>query len=311
MFIEYKSEAEWLELRKQDVTSTDVSAVLGVSPYKSRYVLWLEKSGQIENTFEDNDRVRWGRRLEETVAHGIAEDFDLREVKPLKKYARHDKVEGIGASFDFECVDKEGVRSILEIKTVDHLQFLKSWYKDGDNIEAPLHIELQVQAQLACTDFTRAYIGVLTGGNQAYLIKRDRDDLAIAAIESAVKDFWDSVKDKNPPSPDWRRDYETVRDLHKQSNAEAELSEDDKNELAKLLPELDAARAAAKVAEDYLKEVQAKVLHNLKSVERATIGQYKVTAKTSTRKAFEVKESTVRRLDLKKIEQKETEQSKA
>ena len=40
--------AEWLALRQQGIGASDVPAVLGLSPYKSRLTLWLEKRGEID-----------------------------------------------------------------------------------------------------------------------------------------------------------------------------------------------------------------------------------------------------------------------
>ncbi len=36
---------EWLELRRQGLGASDMAAVMGVSPYKTPYQLWAEKTG--------------------------------------------------------------------------------------------------------------------------------------------------------------------------------------------------------------------------------------------------------------------------
>ena len=123
-----ESEQHWLDLRTQDLTSTDVAALFGLSPYKTLFELWHEKNSGAIVRLTENDRMRWGRRLEATVAQGILEDMDWcgREMKEYVRLPEH----RIGASFDWRvhtAQDATGFASdsnddaILEIKTVDFL----------------------------------------------------------------------------------------------------------------------------------------------------------------------------------------------
>ena len=41
--IAFRSEQEWLDLRKKDITSTDVAALFNLSPYKTEFELYHEK----------------------------------------------------------------------------------------------------------------------------------------------------------------------------------------------------------------------------------------------------------------------------
>ena len=70
-----ENEAQWLAERAKDVTSTQVAALFGVSPYLTEFELWHQKSNGIVEAFEENNRTRWGNRLEETIAKGFAEEF--------------------------------------------------------------------------------------------------------------------------------------------------------------------------------------------------------------------------------------------
>ena len=60
--IEYKTEAEWLKLRESDVTSSDVAALFGESPYTTEFELYHRKKNGLALAWEDNDRAKWGRR---------------------------------------------------------------------------------------------------------------------------------------------------------------------------------------------------------------------------------------------------------
>jgi len=71
----FETEDQWLEARKQDVTATDISAMLGLSKFKSRFALWHEKkSGIVANEFVENERTKWGKRLQNVIAKGVCED---------------------------------------------------------------------------------------------------------------------------------------------------------------------------------------------------------------------------------------------
>jgi putative phage-type endonuclease len=110
----------WLAERAKDITSTEIAAVLGISPYSTAFEVWQRKASKIDDSFTDSERARWGRRLEPAIAQGLAEDygFDARSLKGV--YMRHPTVPRMGASFDFEIADRarpELEWGLLEIKT--------------------------------------------------------------------------------------------------------------------------------------------------------------------------------------------------
>ena len=81
---------------------------------------------------------------------------------------------------------------VLEIKNVDWLQF-KKWQAGDGTIEAPAHIEIQVQHQLACIARSWAAIGVLVGGNTLELLVRERDYAVCKALRAKCEKFWSDM----------------------------------------------------------------------------------------------------------------------
>lgn len=65
---------EWLKKRLDDITSTEVSALFGLSPYSTEFELWHRKKSREVVELASNERMVWGSRLESAIAGGIASD---------------------------------------------------------------------------------------------------------------------------------------------------------------------------------------------------------------------------------------------
>jgi putative phage-type endonuclease len=216
-----KDKADWLEMRTKDITSTEVSALFGLSPYATEFELWNRKKDGAVPEFTETDRMKWGSRLESAIAHGIAEDNGW-QIAPFKDYVRLPELK-MGSSFDFLISPKE---ALLEIKNVDALQFKEKWEIDDDNIEAPPHIEMQLQYQMLVSGVAEGYIAALIGGNQVKLIRREIDDDIAKAIQEKVFNFWESIRRGKAPDPDFKRDHEFITKLHRSSTAGKVLDAD-------------------------------------------------------------------------------------
>ena len=208
-----ETKEQWLEARTKDITSTEVSALFGISPYITEFELWHRKKDQTVVEIEENERMKWGTRLQDSIAAGIAED-NKWTVRRMDEYMRIPELR-IGSSFDFS-IEPNG---LLEIKNVDGLIFKQQWLEDEEgNLEAPLHIEIQVQHQLAVCGRDFAYIGALVGGNNVVLLKREKNQKIIDGIFKKVAEFWKSVEADNPPPPNFETDASFICDLY--ANAE-------------------------------------------------------------------------------------------
>lgn len=207
--IPIKNREQWLAERVNDVTSTEVSALYGLSPYLSEFELFHQKRDRVVVHIQENERMKWGTRLESAIAHGAAEDMGWNIAK-FDVYMRDTEAK-IGSSFDFEILSSSDGAGILEVKNVDRLQYQKNWIDDGNgNIEAPEHIELQVQHQLEVSGRKWAAIVVLVGGNEQKIVLRNRDAVIGADIRAKTTQFWDSVNANRPPSPDYVQDAEFI-----------------------------------------------------------------------------------------------------
>jgi len=110
--IEIKSQEEWLQQRAKDVTSTEVSALYGLSPYLTEFELFHNKRDQVVVRLEPNERMKWGNRLEAAIAHGAAEDQGW-DISKFNVYMR-DMDARIGSSFDFQINSKSAGPSLQQ-----------------------------------------------------------------------------------------------------------------------------------------------------------------------------------------------------
>lgn len=262
------SEAEWLALRDKDLTSTEAAALFGCSPYATAFDLFHRKRGQLVVEFETNDRMKWGNRLESAIAMGIAEDHGL-VVEPFKAYMRIPSLR-MGSSFDFKITGlaegfngdetfrdlfREHGEGIMEVKNVDGLQFRRAWIADGEDMEAPPHIELQVQHQQEVADLEWTIVAPLVGGNTPRPFARLRDRAVGKMIVERVTAFWAQVDSGRAPEPDYAQDAGTIAKLLYQDNGqEIDLSENERlAELADIHAQASADEKAAKERKDAAK----------------------------------------------------------
>jgi putative phage-type endonuclease len=237
------SEQHWLELRTKDLTSTDVAALFGLSPYKTAFELFHEKrDGQVVK-LKPNERMKWGNRFESAIAHGVAEDNNWT-VQPLKVYMRDPELR-LGSSFDFEITSLLHGRCILEIKNVDGLQYHKKWRDDGaGGIEAPEHIELQIQHQMLVSGYQHCALVAMVGGNTTKVTFRKFDPAIGEAISKKAAAFWHSIEANEAPSADYSRDADLIAQIYSQANEGEIFDASDDAELETLVLEYQAAKAS-------------------------------------------------------------------
>ena len=252
------NEAEWLKLRVEDITSTEVSALYGLSPYSSEFEIFHQKKDKQVVTLEPNERMKWGNRLEAAIAHGAAEEMGWT-IEPMKVYIRDADLR-MGSSFDFKIIDPVKGDGIMEVKNVDGIQYARNWIDDGEgNIEAPEHIELQVQHEMEVADLDWAAIVVLVGGNTQKIAFRKRDKAIGADLRKRVAEFWKKVEQGIAPSPDYTLDAEyIIKQLRTESDPD--LIMDAGEELQELIKKYSFVKKEANDMDKLATQLKAQIL---------------------------------------------------
>jgi hypothetical protein len=291
------NEQAWLAMRALDVTSTESSALFGMSPYATRFELWHRKRDQAVLTLEPNERMDWGTDLQDQIALSLARRYGVK-VERIVDYKRIESAR-MGSSFDFKVfgiAQASGLDvvagdpalqnmflkfgpGLLEIKNVDGLVFKQTWpVRDDGSIEAPAHIEIQLQHQLHVDDVEWGAIGALVGGNRGITLIRQRDREVGEAIEQRIRAFWQTIADNVEPDPKYPDDAGVIIKLFGESTDTKVFDGRGNAEIDTLLAEYKAAGDREKQAKEDKDVAKAKVLRIIDDAARVYTHNYTVSA---------------------------------
>lgn len=190
---------DWLERRKAGIGGSDAAAVMGVSPWKSRYALWAEKTGLAEMATEETEAMRWGKILEEPIAQEYAR-LTGRRLQDLGAYAiqQHPKLPFMLCTHDriIDAIDDRGP-GVLSIKTAAAWKF-----PEWENAEAPLPYQVQIMDEMAVSKLRWGSFAFLAWGKPVLWFDVERNDTFIQALEDECSDFWRQVETGEAPPVD-------------------------------------------------------------------------------------------------------------
>jgi len=275
----FTTKKAWLGQRAKDITSTEISALFGLSKYMTEFELWHMKKNQDILELDDNFRMKCGRVFEPIIAQ-LAIEENGWSGEEFKDYCRL-KDERMGSSFDFKIGTEHGV-GLMEIKNVDSLIFYKEWKKDTDgNVMAPPHIELQLQWQLMITGLDYGYLVAFVGGNDLKTLYRPRNEKIIEAMRTKAKEFWKSVDENNCPAPDFEKDSGFILKLFKYSDPDKILELDGQGHIYSLASQYNEAREAEKNAKAKKDSVKAEIIMSIKDNSKILHSSFKISAGTN------------------------------
>lgn len=188
--------ARWLTERKTGIGASDIAALLGLSPWKSALALYAEKIGAVDDDDRDAEALEWGLILEPVVCATFGRRTNrcvtpsgmlLRSTAPAAPFAL--------ATLDAWC--SVGDRAWpLEIKTTGA-------HRSADWSEGPPPAYVaQVQWQMLVTGSPRATIACLIGGQKLVWADVERDEVMLARMVEAAREFWRCVESETPPPAD-------------------------------------------------------------------------------------------------------------
>jgi putative phage-type endonuclease len=246
-----------LAQRLEGITATDVAAIVGVHPYRSRIDVWREKRGELP-PWDGNLDTKWGERVEPALRAHYADIHDVRlELPGTLVHPDHDWMMASPDAIVYTRGDPNPLRG-LECK--QHNYRLAWLYGAPGSDEIPLYEFCQCMWCIAVTGLTRwDEIAVLGGTPVEFIVDRD-DDLIAELQEHAYRFLIDNVRGGAVPEPDGSERFETWITERWKANPGALIDIGDDNDTFTLI---ERARAILK-NQDELDDEIAKIKQRLK-----------------------------------------------
>lgn len=262
--------------RTKIIGASDVSAIMGLSPYMTPLKLWGIKSGVLPpDDLSQNEAVEWGSRLERLVSAKFAEKHGVKLIARKTRYV-HPEYDWLSCELDNIIA---GTDELVEIKTVNAW----AWKEWSNQNEIPQHVIVQVIMQLGLSNRKKGWVACLCGG-QKYIEKCVEFDLELyhSLVQKCVE-FKRMVDDKTPPEAK-AEDGDTILDLHPESNDAIQLVEEMNTAIAR--------RQELSGQIDALKEEKEEIETSIKAVIGDNLGiktsVYTVTWKPQARQSVDV-----------------------
>jgi putative phage-type endonuclease len=275
---------DWKAERVNYIGGSEAAAVVGVNPYVSKLVIYMEKTGQYSREV-NSQAAEWGNILEPILRKEFAKrineeraaaGLDPVRVQQRKAIFAHDKYNYIRTNLDGLIYNHELGTGVLEIKTAN--QYLAVEWA-GDDV--PNHYFIQVQHNLAVMNLDFAYVAVLIGGQKYkhYFINRDNE--LIDNLIELERQFWEEhVLKRIPPQMDGHDStVEMMKFLYPQSEPESVLNLPFEAQL--WVEKLEKIKDAEKELKEDKQLHQNLIKDAMKDAEAAFAGTHKVTWKTA------------------------------
>jgi putative phage-type endonuclease len=197
--------AEWL----QYMTGSKIAAVMGLSPYESRFSLHLRMQGRVEGKVV-TDEMQRGHYLEPAIRAWFCDQhpgWGLHKTGMLASRTR-----------DLHAVSPDGLitadRGELRLFEAKSAMFADEWGEPGSG-EIPIGYRCQVMWGMDLLGVKVAHVAVLTGQLTfvEYVVEYDADDAAL--LRKSADDFLAELAAGERPDIDGHSEtYEVIKAMH-------------------------------------------------------------------------------------------------
>lgn len=280
-------EAAWLAARTRGIGGSDVGAICGVSPFTSARQIYINKTGQFEESLQHSDaakeRMHFGHMLEPIVAEEYyrreleGTNYHLVDIDCTMQHKDHpwalanvDRliVEVIPQEDGSEVLKPVG---ILECKTTS--EYMNDEWESGEILLSYIY---QLNWYLWILGLEKGVFACLVGGNKFYSYEVFRnDELLNETIIPAAKSFWfDNVLALKEPEMQ-KTDTEFANGKYSSvvKNSEIVFEDDTTNKLAETVFD---CKAKIKELEGIMEEAQNRLKDRLKENEIGYCKDYTV-----------------------------------
>lgn len=245
----------WHAARAHGIGGSEIAAVLGLSPWESRFSLWHRKKG-LAAPVAQNDVMYWGNRLEPVVR----DEFNIRHADDLPPVRTVGTWRHAARAWQIANPDGQLDDELYEGKTA----YNDDGWGEPETDEIPVYYRTQCLWYLDVFGLRRCRIAVLISGSdyREYFVEYDRDEVQIMLI--AAREFLDTLaRNERPNIDEHDATYQVIREMHPEID---DVKVDIPGAIA--VPYLDAY-AAHKAAEAEKKRTTSLLLDAMGTARRA------------------------------------------
>lgn len=186
----------WQDEHRKGIAVSELSAIMGLNPYKSPIQVFMDKMGMSEDT-ADNLAMKLGRKLEPVIGELFTEHTGLRVTSG--EITVHPTRPLIIGTPDFLVLDRNAG---MEAKSTGYLK-QDEWGAQMTDL-MPMHYLMQCHGYIGVTDREEWFLSLLVGGNREFRIYRVARDYD---AENRMLDFAEAwyrkhVEGQTPPDLD-------------------------------------------------------------------------------------------------------------
>jgi putative phage-type endonuclease len=278
------SREAWLEWRKGFLGASEIAAAAGLDPWRSRLHLYMEKRGEIDGQ-PPNDAMERGILLEVAAIGAMRKEHPEHIIEQPNVFIA-DTEARLSCTPDAWITNDESGRKInVQIKCISPSSF-ENW-----NGAAPLYSQLQCCAEAMLADCAGSILAVFLVDSWSARMRYfniPRHPAAEARIRQIAADFWRDVEAGHMPPPDYSKDAGLIEKLFppRPDIATTDLSTD--NRLARSIERRWKRKAYMKRAEDWVKSVDAEIIHKLAGAERGLLPGWRISHMMQHRQGYTV-----------------------
>lgn len=284
---------------KKTISATEMSGLLGVSPYVTKWMLYQRFAKGIEAPAPDHNRLDWGTKMEPLLLDQAAADLRLevqtnRQPDGSQIYVRRGL---LGCSRDADIYDPQRGPGALETKCCfDYKILMQEW--DGGKTPPRQH-EIQLQMQMMVGDGKKPYewgtIALWCGGDMTYFHRKPMPDLWELFQKEAIQFFEDVNAGREPEPFGSPIEVPLLKQIFSKPsgeiiNATERLGEVEATKLAQRVADAEYQRVLRLAAEKVEDKVKAEILGLLKDADEIELPQgIRVKVTRAPRAGYSVK----------------------
>lgn len=206
---------EWHKARAKGIGGSEIAAVLGLSPWESRFSLWHRKVGLAAPVVE-TDEMKWGKLLESAIVGEFQRrhaEFRVEHAGTWSHYQEPWMVANPdGLLYDAAAGDWDApVRAIVEAKNAYSAD---GWGEPGTD-EIPIYYRTQCLWYLDVFGLDVCHVAVLISGSdyREYRVEYSAEEAEL--MRDRGWEFLQTVRDRVRPNIDEHdATYQVIRELH-------------------------------------------------------------------------------------------------